>query len=395
MTVPETLALEAPTYVSFETALRVEPDGQPVLTDELHAAQVDYYVFHAIAGAYYEISTENDIYSPDNVLTLFDAERKEVASNDSGSRYPDDVFDARLVVRIPVTGDYYVRIEDHKTPPEFFRSRFPLLFYHLNVRTIAPDTAGYVRVEDGRVPARFESDTRDGYRFVTLIGEFHGEVERIALDGARDQALIARFHPGGVAGDGSTVDHPRVRVSAPDGHVLAAIESSASREYIRPPVSEGSHQIELTTQGPLGANAFYAIDLVLLDDNPAERNESENHALGGAEVLRFTRGNAGRALLLARVPPGDVDYFEVPADGGRSVVVSCEGESTGSGVRGLSADLVDASGHLLASGAEGDDGILLRVSLESRLPHYLRLHSDHTEAPESIEAWVRCAVLIS
>lgn len=393
----ESLAQEgalSPKHATFETALRIEPNAQALLIDETSAEQVDYYVFHATAGSYYEISTDNDTFSPDNVIALFDAEHHELARNDSGSRWPGDDIDARLVVRIPKTGEYYVRVEDLVTPPEFFASRFPLLFYHLSVREIVAGTSGYAVTTTGVVPA-LTRDEKLGYQFITLVGAFEHETETVTLTGIHEHALIARVHPGGAAGDGSSVDDATVTVTAPSGRVLASIECSAGKEHIRPPISDGVYRIDLKRHGAAGANPFYAIDLVLLPDNPSEHSEAANDTLAGAESLAFSGGTAGRALLLAHLPPGDVDYYVIPAEVGGSVIVSCEGEWTGSGVRGFRAELFDPKGALVGALNETEGGIDFEVDFESSGAHYLRLSSSSDTSANAVDPWVRCGIVVN
>ena len=61
---------------SFETALRIEPGARPGPVDERSVDQVDYYVFHAEAGSFYELATDRSQFSPDNVIALYDAQKR-------------------------------------------------------------------------------------------------------------------------------------------------------------------------------------------------------------------------------------------------------------------------------------------------------------------------------
>jgi hypothetical protein len=227
-----------------------------------------------------------------------------------------------------------------------------------------------------------------------LVGTFAEDVTHIEFPGLPDHALIARYHLGGPQGYGSTAQHAEVRVSAPDGHLLSAIDCTLGQQYFRPPVGAGVHQIELRRHGNSGDNPFYVVDLVLLPDNPREQNEAGNAERGGAERIKLSRETFGRALLLAAVPAGDVDYFEVPAKNARSVFVGCEGEPMGSGVRGLKVELLDPTGRVLNDAQEGKDGLEFTTALTRSLPHYVRLSSTQTPS-ELIAPWVRCVVLVN
>ncbi|HEX6246042.1 MAG TPA: PPC domain-containing protein, partial [Polyangiales bacterium] len=136
--------------------------------------------------------------------------------------------------------------------------------------------------------------------------------------------------------------------------------------------------------------------LIQLPENPAESAESMNGALGGAEAVTLGGSRGRRGLVLSRLPAGDVDYYRFDLAAKDLVRVSCEAESAGSGVRGLSAEVRDANDQKLAGGAETALANLLTepVEVPSAGTYYLRLSSATTE-PLAIDPWVRCAVLIN
>ena len=386
-------AAAVPARDSFERAQRIELGEAPMLVDERSADQVDYFVFRAQAGTFYEITTDDARFSPDNVVAVYDEARELVAENDDGSLWPGDDYDARLVMRAPRDGDYYVRVEDLLTEEDFFSSGFPLLYYQLRVRAISPETNGYVINAPGLVLRNFEEDRELGYRYVTALGQFEGPSAIIDFAGLGEHALIARVHAGGVHGDGSSVADGIVTVSTSDGSRLASIDRAERAEHIRPPIfSSSDHRITLQHEGEVGDNPFYAVDLVLLPDNPSEQRERENGRASGAEAVALSGGDYGRGLLLSRLSPGDVDYFKVEAREGDALTFSCEGESTGSGVRGLLVEVRDASDMKLGDGKEGDDGVLLEWLVTAPGTYYLRLSSETTSS--EVVPWVRCAVFV-
>jgi hypothetical protein len=92
-----------------------------------------------------------------------------------------------------------------------------------------------------------------------------------------------------------------------------------------------------------------------------------------------------------------VDYYRFELGVGDRVRVACEGESAGSGVRGLSAEIRSASDEKL--GAAASETSLVNLAIEpvevaAEGTYHLRL-SSAAGASASIEPWVRCAVLIN
>jgi hypothetical protein len=140
--------------------------------------------------------------------------------------------------------------------------------------------------------------------------------------------------------------------------------------------------------------AFYAIELVLIPDNPRELTDEANATPQGSEPIALQGGNVRRGLLLATLPRADdVDYFGVRAAIGGWVQVLCEAESGGSLVRGLRAQLEDAEGRVLASAIETFGANLeLEVEALASADLFLRLASETAQQAEPRAAWVRCGL---
>jgi hypothetical protein len=379
---------------SFERAERLSPDGTSQLVDERSADQVDYFVFRAEAGTYYEITTDNARFTPDNVIALYDDTRELVAENDDGSVWPGDAHDARLVVRAKRSGDHYIRIEDPYTAAEFFDGDFALLYFHVRVRALEEGSDGFARVGAAQTLPSFATDPESGYRYLTVVGEFGEAAAQLEFEGIAGHALIARVHRGGIHGDGSSVVDGRVTVRSQQGRALAAIERMGGVEHIRPPVDAGTLRMTLEPSGALGDNGFYAVDLVLLPDNPSEQRERENDRARGAEAVMLSNVSVGRGLLLSRLAANDVDYYRVQAEVDQRIYVSCEGEASGSGVRGLVAELRDGTDTLLGNASEVDDGLTLEWIVTKADTYYVRL-SSRTGPESEIDPWVRCVVFVN
>lgn len=381
---------ESDLRTSFEKAQRVEVGGVAPLIDERKVDQVDHFVFRGMAGHYYEIATENQTWSPDNVIALHDAQRKVLAKNDNGSIWPGDKIDARLLVRLPADGEYYVTVEDPYTPAAFFEGNFSLLYYHLTIREVTGSTPGF---GSAGTSFSFQTDASSNYRYVTVFGEAQPGKNTITFQRVPDQALIAQVHQGGADGDGSSLRAGLVAVADKDGHRLAAIDRAKDQTFIRPPLAGGTVTVSLDVSDTLGENPFYVLDLVMLAENPKEANEAGNGTIQRAEPLRWSRETSGRALLLSRLPAGDIDHYVVMGKRGQLFGFGCEGETSGSGVRGLRGELIDAQGRVLVAMTQEGAADLTSYALTEDGPVYLKLSSMTPAATaDSVEAWTRCVL---
>jgi len=389
-----------PSNLSFETAKRIEPDAKPLLQDEVAADQVDYYVFTGMAGEFFEISTDRGSFTPDLVVSLHDAERTLIATNDDGSLWPGDGFDARLVVRLPADGDYYIRVEDLYTPDEFFNSDFALVFYHLELRALRDGVPGIALAHGAEPsPVEFALDERTGYLYATLLGELGAEPGTFDFTGSEARALIGRVLASGSDGNGSSALGGEVELLDAEQQLIAHIDRSSGQVALDPPVEAVPYRLLVKTGGELGDNPFYALDVVLLPDNPREQSEADNGVLAGAESLMLEGQFSRRGLVLATLPENDVDYFKVDAIALESILVVCEGESGGSGVRGLNAELRDDADQVLASATETSSANLNieRTQVERDGTYYLRLTSATPPViagDGAILPWARCALIV-
>lgn len=387
------------TNFSFDTAKRVEVDSIGVLQPLESADQVDYYAFDAEAGEFYVITTNRGRFTPDNVIKLYGPSREKLAENDAGWLWPGDAVDARLVVRARETGRHYVVIEDRVLPDAAFSTEgVPTFFYRVTVQHAAPSTVGIgweAALPEAVALVRFAEHEPTGIAYVTLLGELHeGEVDRFQLQGRVGQVLVGHVLPGGVTGNGSTLTTGHVAVRDASGHVVAEIDRALGVQLIHPPLGEATYTLSVSTDGALGDNAFYAIDLVLLMDNPHEE-ASDNDALESAHPLPLAGGFLRRGTLLAELPPLDVDYYAFEAMAGDRIDVVCEAASAGSGVRGLVAEIRDGDDAVLGAAEETLEGGLRleRVMVEQAGTYYLRLSSQTSADSAAPDAWVRCAVI--
>src|SRR5882672_915138 len=157
---------------SFETARPVTLGGRREFQDVVQPFQTAYFTFEAKAGSFYELTSYITTFSPDNAMSLYDADHVLVAENDLGERWPGDrTIDARLVVRLEHDGTYYVKLTDPALGPQAFEgAAYPDYFYYLSARELTPGTPG-TGFESASVD--FVLDGFSGFSFVTLVGEFH------------------------------------------------------------------------------------------------------------------------------------------------------------------------------------------------------------------------------
>ena len=389
-----------PTNESFDTALAME-DGKAIYQHLFDAAQADYYKWEAKAGHFYVMQTDYGPFSPDNIITVYDPDRNTIARNDEGQIFSGDHIDARVIVRATRDATYYAKVEDETTPQEAFDDMFaPPLNYSFKITEIEQDTPGFALEQADETPSTVAllPDDQGKMSYVTLVGELSKDAEdSFPLAGIADDALIGQLLPTGADGNGSTADKVGVSVVAEkDQHVLAEIEHDRGQLNIHPPVDAGSYTVHVKAHGDTGDNGFYAINVVFLKDNPRE-SDADDDKPENAQDVALTSSNGRRGLLLSRLPQNDVDYYKFPATKGGTILIGCEGESGGSGVRGLTAEVFDSATHSLAKGQETSTENLLidKVTVEQTGTHYLKLSSKTpaASAPDAIEPWARCVVI--
>lgn len=379
---------------SFATAQALSlPAG--MLQNIVHSGQTNYFVFEAEAGAFYELRTSRNDYSPDVVLSLYNESHMLLAQNEQGSLWPGDGVDARLIVHTPQAGRYFVKVVDDSTPPAFFASAsFFVRYYRLDVRRLTPGSKGVTYVEAGVMSeAAFVLDPETSYSYTTVLGMLRpSEVETISITGLADRALIGHVLEPGRVGNGSTGGAGPVQIRrSSDQLLLASSPGTPGQLQIFPPIDAARYALSVTAPIVVGDNGFFAVDLVMLPENPREQHEADNGVLAQAEPLSL---KGGSGLFLSDVPGGDVDYYSFAATKGQNALLLCTGESDGSGARQLHADLRDAQDLPLATAVEAPnhDLSIAPFAIPQDGTYAIRLSSDHTVQAGEAEPWVRCRV---
>jgi len=401
-----------PLAAEFAAAREVpvgDPDGVVKSIDVFE--QRDIFRFRGAAGAYYEIRTGRKNYMPDTTLTLYDAEGHKLAFNDEGFLWFFDEIDARIVIRLPADGDYYVQVADIETPAEFFEAYEagwgPGLFYRLVVRQLGETGDSTVAFELGNhagqelaTPAAFVQRPGQEHRQVTLLGEFEQllDTDVFEFDGVGDSVLLARVHKSGKEGNGSTALDRLVWIADSARATLAEISPAAGQYKLSPPVGADHYSLWLASEGDaLGDNDFYAVDLVMVPDNPVEQDDANNGNLEHAEPLLVEEGGyRSRGFVLASLPESDVDYFSFEALPGDTLAVTCNASSEGSGLVSLRAELRGPDDTLLAHALEtSTEALEIEGAPVARAgTHYLRLSSGLQRW--GLEGdWARCVLSVT
>jgi hypothetical protein len=187
-----------------------------------------------------------------------------------------------------------------------------------------------------------------------------------------------------------------VRVTDDADHALGQIDGRKKQEFVHPPLGAGTYHLTADLVGDAGDNGFFAMDVVMIEDNPREQAEADNDDIDGAENVELAPEMfRHRGLLLSSLDAKDVDYFAFEQPSAGFVTAACEAESGGSGVQGLHAELRDADDAVLAQADETAETNLLIDSVQVTQPgtYYLRLSSATKAGAADVEPWVRCVII--
>lgn len=383
---------------SFDTAMAVALDDELAGLDTMRSKEdVSYFRFEGNAGQWVELTTSSSPYSPNTAITLYDPERNPIADNDDGAAFSTDPVDARIVTRLERDGTYYVSVEDRVSSPRFFeRESHP--YYRLQIYDLAKRGSVTYDATGGAAEVRFEEFEVGGKMFLrTLILGAHdtSEPDTYRFDVDELPALIAEQHASGTFGNGSSASAATISVAEIEQvDDYARIDPSHGVMEMRPSLPVGRYELTVHRNDPEPNQAgFYAVDVLLILDNPEELEETSNDTPEGAEALPFTET---RGFILSRLGEGDVDHFKFDALAGQDVSVVCSSRSQGSGLVDLVAAVTDPEGTVIASGDEppGASLFLENVPVSVDGPHYLRLSSSD-RLPDVMGDWVRCAVQVS
>lgn len=401
-----------PSGDSFDSARPVAANS--TVSDAIATpGNVDYWRFEGTAGQWIAISTtanaDDEIDMIDTVITLFDSTRTQIAENDDAQ--PRVSTDSEILIRLPSTGVFYVTVQDFSswiTDDDIDNEGEADFVYELAIGELnTGSTAITVDAEPGDDAATAGTlafgGTSNNVAF--LFGTFNDatdvDVFSFTVPGTEPRALTGYLMPVGADGYGSTRAPLRAWVTnADDTEIIARIEPRAGQQFeISPPVAGGA-QYRLWIDaggGTAGANDHYVFKAFLSTENTPEAettpNSNDTTATATAVTLTTTEG-ANRAFILSTLASGDVDIYSFPVTAGQQVSAYCGAQSSGSGVRGLSAAIISEDGTVLAMGTETaiDGASVPGVAPSPAGTYYLRLQALSQDA-EVAGAFVRCGIV--
>jgi hypothetical protein len=401
-----------PTDDSFDGAREVTTDGMAVMDAIEVANDRDFWRFEGTAGDWVAINTtanaDDDPMMVDTVITLYDSTRTQIAENDD--RIPRGDTDSEIVIRLPSTGTYYIEVQEFSTwmpedppAPEGMGS----FQYELAVATLTDGGALNIDGEAGDDAASAQAlrfgGTGNNLAFVLGAMSDATDVDVYSFSVATMQQLLSvDIMPAGPDGYGSTRPAGRIWVTDMAGATIAGrVEPRGMmQDDLSPTLVPGSYLLWVDAGGgTAGANDHYVLKALLGEENPreAETMPGANDMTATAEALTVT-DNMGvlRGYILATLGASDVDIFSFDVPAGRQVNVFCGAQSSGSGVRGLSLQLLgpDGTSSLGMDTETATEGAAITEVMPAAAgTHYLRI-SASSQDPEVTASFVRCGVAL-
>jgi hypothetical protein len=389
---------------TFETADPIEVDSMGIFEMVDGREDVDFFSFQGRQGEWIEI--RSNYFDPftfsDTRLTLFDERHVQLAFNRFVESLRGEKVLARIVTRLPETGEYFVQVGDPEGPPY---SAGLSQAYLLSVNELA-SSEGYSVEGDGElpIPVVFHERTIDTFVidesfFVGTFGDA-SDVDRFSFTVPPGglQNLSAEVLESGDLADGSTTPAGMVWLMDESGaNIIARIDNALGQSFLAPPLDPGNYVLQVAhPQTPSGANDFYVIRTLLGPENPAEAADATNGTIATAEPLTVTLASA---FFLTHVGDNDVDYFRFDGRPGQKASTYCDAAEVGSGLVGLRVSVRDETDAVLLESNEtrasettpGTNVSLENVTIPASGSLYVRTTKD-SQLPDVAGDWARCAV---
>lgn len=381
---------------SFEEADPIETNEDIAGVLDPIESDVDYFRFSASAGDLLYIDTlskpEADPFSteyPDLVITLYDQDENQIAQNDDPF-LDRDTNDSELWTMVPTTGDYFITVTDCNVAFPG-ASCYPLedivnFDYYLRVNIMDPSEPSLEPdPENGddqasAQPVAYETTGAAGEYYASILyGTFNDDSDvdvfsfTIPADLAYDHRstiTMTFVGPEGTDGCGTTNNVGMAWITDGAGTILSQIDHQlnaleAPRRMGSPiPVNVEHFMFVEHPGGGAGANDFYIAFHYPYDSNPLEQQEAANDDPATAEVITGQINETLYTYFIAGdlADENDVDHFVINGTPGGfdpatwTVAISCAGERYGSGVRGLTAELLEAAAPYTAvTGGQGTE----------------------------------------
>ncbi|MBM65567.1 MAG: hypothetical protein CMH55_04955 [Myxococcales bacterium] len=379
------------------------------------AGDVDYYKFAGEAGVWITTYTEANPNDQDElldtVITLYDSEQIQLAENDNLAER--NAADSSMILRLPYTGNYYLKVQDRSTWALNQNPRGGTNFtYRVVAATMNMDaTQVNVDMEAGNDEATAQelgwTASGSGYILGGLTDAQDVDVYAFSVaEPAEGEEVLGHLEvdvkAAGVSGNGSTSTVGRIWITdAANTGTIARVRYSRTVTGIEPALPPGDYLLWVNhpSQGsaiavPPGDNDFYVMTLRLRGDNVPEAAEETNNDIATPEMVELADQGGGRrsGFILAQLGADDVDHFGLSAletEGRISVV--CRSRLAGSGIRSLKAELWPAGGgDRIAQDTEGAEMVYIQnASIEGGQDYVVKLTKSGQEDDVSGH-WVRC-----
>jgi hypothetical protein len=424
---------------SFEEAVDITLDMpvpintlDPVLTDE------DFFKFEGQAGdvifviANAKPSTDefDDTYV-DVVLTMYDQNQMKVAENDD-PYLSRDSNDSEMWTILPTTGTYYIRVTECNAwdmgGPSACSDAATITHKEYQFSALLLDPADDGNVEDTEggddkatnpniiAASDYVPNPAGNYYATVQFGTFNDntdvDVYRVVLptDITHQSTLYGAFFingPEGVNnGIGSSSQIGLAWIEDDAGTRIAEIDHSVSTmdvtaRDIRAPMTAGqTYWFYVEHPGDAaGPRDFYLFNHNGSDSNELEPNDAANNAVGTPDVLMtMANGTLTSAFVGGDLTDGDTDHFSVtkPAGFTGTLSVACGAHRSGSGVRGLTVDVLDSTGAMTIASSpaedETEDLVLDMVDVATHASVIVKLTANPTGSATVTSRFYQCGI---
>lgn len=361
---------------SFDTAAPMAV-GDLVDGDLYPTGAVDYYSFPGKAGQAVTIFTQaqgsSSPFDPvwvDTVVTLYDANQKQIAENNDA--IPRRSGDSELITVLPADGTYYVKVQECWSWAGAPASTClgvadkDATNYSLGIVEMDPTQDGTVKDEEKgndatNATAMTYAMASSGYYLSVLYGTYTSatDVDVYSLTLPSDYVTVTAgaralvefwVLPPGKSADGSTTPVGKVYLvdpADPTKHVAEVNGPDHKDEIFMWPPVDLSKEYWLFVEHPAtaaGTNDFYVALHGGGVSNPVEVDDTANDTPAGAESPQdepdadghhyYVDGDIGNGAA-------DVDYWKVPVGAATQIAVACSAQRGGSGLRGFKAIVAD------------------------------------------------------
>lgn len=434
---PDTKDVAGPAKDDLPAGATLLEPAKP-LNDKLDpTGDVDHFTFAGKKGQLVALSTDAqtadkpfDKDTVDLVLTVFGPDGKPYAWNDDPK--PRDDNDSELVTVLPADGNYVVRIEECATwlataanAPKGAACAEPA------AKTVTAYTVG-LTVFDDKSPAAFLDPEKgndaasaatvvhgtgaNGGLIVPLLWGFFGSLQDVdvfkvtipaTIKPDADHRISLNLFGFGHGPMGSGASNPVGAVwlasAATPSAILAQSDFTNEDASLSVPVTATGDYLVYVAHGgkSAGAHDFYVLALGYGLGNPLAQQEPANDKPEGAEALtNVAKSGLPRWFTEGDLPgAADVDHLSIDVSAKTAtarLVGTCVAQLMGSGLRGLTLDVLGTDGKVEASVTEppGDALSLSQMTIPTGATKLVLKLSAKEQAPAIATSHYRCGFVL-